>query len=126
MLVSDKLAQAASQWELKDKSVNKTRDIRFILKKAECESRFSQHEEEEREAKTLFAGHDVLAIYYDDLVQNQERTLDRVQEFLGVEKQHLSSPLKKQRTRRLSEAIKNYESLKFSFKATRWSAFFDE
>jgi len=126
MLVSEKLAQASKQWKLKDRVADKAHDIRFILKKAECANPFFQYKEQEKEAKTLFAGHDILILYYEDLVHNQEWTLDRVQEFLGVEKQHLFSPLKKQRTRRLSEVIENYESLKHSFKGTKWSAFFDE
>ena len=126
MLVSEKLAQASNQWKLKDKRANKAHDIRFILKKAECENTFIQHEEQEKEAKALFAGHDILILNYEELVHNQKWTLDRVQEFLGVRKQHLSSPLKKQRTRRLSEVIENYESLKHSFKGTRWSPFFNE
>lgn len=126
MLVSEKLAQVSNQWKLKDKMANKAHDIRFILKKAECENTFFQHEKQEKEVKTLFADHDILILDYEDLVHNQEWTLDRVQEFLSVEKRHLSSPLKKQRTRRLSEVIENYESLKHSFKGTKWSAFFYE
>ena len=126
MLVSEKLAQASNQYRLKDKTVNKTHDFRFILEKDECENTFRQHEEQERGAEILFAGHDVLILDYEDLVHNQEWILDRVQKFLGVEKKHLSSPLKKQRTRKLSEVIENYGPLKHSFKGTRWSSFFDE
>ena len=126
LLVSEKLAQASSQWKLRNKTMNKARDIRFFLKKAECENTFLQREKQEKDAEALFPGHDILIINYEDLVHNQEWTLDRVQEFLGVQKRHLSSPLKKQRTRRLSEVIENYESLKHSFKGTRWSVFFNE
>jgi len=126
LLVSEKLAQASHQWKLKDKTANKAHDIRFILKKAECEDTFLQREKQEKEAETLFSGHDILILNYEDLVHKQGWALDRVQEFLGVEKRQLSSPLKKQRTRRLSEVIENYESLKHSFKGTRWSAFFNE
>jgi len=126
MLVSEKLAQSSCQWELKDKTANKAHDITIILQKSECEKKFLRYKEQEQEAATMFAGHDLLAVYYQDLVDHQKSTLDGIQEFLGIERKLLSSPLKKQRERRLSEVIENYTSLKNSFKGTRWSTFFDE
>ena len=126
MLVSEKLAQASNQWELKDKAADKAHQIRIRLEKEECEETFFQYERQEEGAESQFAGHDTFVLNYEDLVQNQEETLDRVQEFLGVERRRLSSPLKRQRTRQLSEVIENYDSLKQAFKGSRWSVFLDE
>jgi len=126
MLVSEKLAQASNQWELKENAANRAYAIRFVLKKDECENTFCQYEEQENEAKTQFAEHRIYILEYEDLIHNQETALDRVQEFLGVKKQPLSSSLKKQRTQKLSEVVENYDSLKHSFQGTRWSVFFNE
>jgi len=126
MLVSEKLAQASNQWELKDNTANRSRDIRVVLKKDECENTFCQYREQENKAKTQFADHNIYTLDYEDLIHKQETILDKVQEFLGVKKQRLSSSLKKQRTRKLSEVIENYDSLKYSFQGTRWSGFFNE
>jgi hypothetical protein len=61
-----------------------------------------------------------LSIEYEELCQTQDRVLD----FIGVDRQPLTSSLHKQRSRSQSEIIENYAELKAHFENTPWRRHF--
>ncbi len=81
-----------------------------------------------RQAKfrTLFTKHPTLEVTYEELTGQRDSTLNRIQNFVGLDCKPLSSPFQKQITRSLSEMITNYAELKVHFQGTEWDRFFDE
>lgn len=79
----------------------------------------------QEDADCLFLDHPRLELWYEDLDEHYADTLARAQAFLGVEPHPTATPLKKQSTLPLSEAISNYAELRQRFMGSRWEAFFD-
>jgi hypothetical protein len=63
-------------------------------------------------ASEKFKNHVMLEIAYEDLTENPQKTLSRVQEFLNVKPRNLFTLLKKQNTDSLESLILNYDDLK--------------
>ncbi|MHC5143365.1 MAG: hypothetical protein ACYSOY_07220, partial [Planctomycetota bacterium] len=70
--------------------------------------------------------HDMLDIYYEDLVSDTENVCHKVLDLLQVEKCDLKSTTLKQSRKPLSERIQNYTELKQYFKNTPSSIFFED
>lgn len=58
-----------------------------------------------------FGRHPRLTIFYEDMDRNREEAFDRVQSFIGVEKQPLTVTLRKQNPQPLRDLIENYDEL---------------
>lgn len=76
------------------------------------------------EAEEWFADHRRLHVTYEQLVAAPRETLAKIQSFLGLEPQPLTTQTKKQVEQPLNEAIANYDELKAYFADTPWAAFF--
>jgi LPS sulfotransferase NodH len=76
--------------------------------------------------KRFFSKNEIKDIYYDELLENTEKKLDELQNFLGVDKKPMKTPLKKQTNQPLSDTILNYSELKRKFSSTKWAAFFED
>ena len=63
---------------------------------------------------------------YEELVDNGEQTLGRIQDFLGVRRLALTTQLAKIQQQPLSKILKNYEELKAYFADTDYADFFDD
>lgn len=59
----------------------------------------------------LFREHQVLPVFYEDLVDNREPAFAQVQSFLGVEPESLAVTLRRQNPEPLSELLGNYDEL---------------
>ena len=59
----------------------------------------------------LFRDHQLLTLFYEDLVENREEVFRQVQEFLGVEPGPLEVALRKQNPEPLPELLSNYDEL---------------
>lgn len=73
-----------------------------------------------------FRHHPTLDIYYEDLVENRERELERVMAFLGVTPFKMRTHLTRQNPEPLKELVSNYRDLKASFANTEWAGFFED
>ncbi len=89
-----------------------------------CLEFFERVDALEREYDSLFGEHELLELSYEELVRDAGSSLGMVQDFLGVERTALSSPLKKQNRFRVSDAISNYSELKESLEGTKWIKYF--
>lgn len=92
----------------------------------ELEAVFSRTRDFENRAAQRFAGHPVLEVDYETLIEQPEREIDRVADFLNVPRFHPRTVLKRQNPHRLADRVRNYHELKKVFAGTPWQAFFDE
>lgn len=81
---------------------------------------------QQRQAKRFFAAHRTLDLWYEDLTDDFDQQMERVQHFLGVPTRRLRPRCHKQQTGSLSQTIANYEQLKAVWSGTRWEAYLDD
>jgi hypothetical protein len=80
----------------------------------------------EVEYDQFFNDHPKLDVLYEDLAQDYEREMARIQAFLGVDYQAVKPSTFKQSDQPLSKQIANYFELKKRFIDTPWAEFFEE
>jgi len=90
----------------------------------ECCRYFTRMEEYEDKHSRLFAAHDMLDLYYEDLVADKDAELGRVLDFLQLPSIPLFTRLHKQNAYPLNDVIVDYPVLKNMFDDTRWHMFF--
>ena len=106
---------------------DKNDSVRLVhLDYTECVRFFNETESWEREYDIYFEGHPKLNVYYEDVVQDSNREIRKVFNFLDVPFMMTMSNMKKQRMKCLSDAISNYSNLKKRFVGTRWVFFFND
>jgi len=120
VLLSSVRALRSGEWRLvKSKEA-------VCLDPEECLRHFKTVKRNEEKFDALFAGHPIKEIVYEEMVQDNEKQLREVQEFLKVETQGgLVSDVRKQNNLSLEDSIVNFEELKEEFRDTKWSVFFE-
>lgn len=73
-----------------------------------------------------FSDHPLITVTYEELCNNYQPTMSRVQEFLGLDHVELQPGTNQRLTPKISEKVTNYEELKRDFADTPWAHFFDE
>ena len=112
IILSNKIAEKTGQMSAWRKAQDLTiEDRRIHLPPVECLELLNQLEYEFDQAERLLATQERLTIYYEDLVDQKEETLDQVQQFLQVPVRNLISLLRRQNPEPLSVLISNYEEL---------------
>jgi len=86
----------------------------------ECLRFFEETDALEKKYASLFQDHEIIQVFYEDMIKDTNNSLRKIQSFLGVEYEPPNSPLKKQNKLRTPEAISNYLELKEKFKDTKW------
>ena len=107
------LAHKTQVWATQRLHIEKPPLIRLDVE--ECRQHFASVRAGEEECEMRFRGHAIKDLYYEDLVANQDREMDDVQGFLGLQREKLKPNTVRQRTRPLSELIANYEELRNAF-----------
>ena len=122
-LISLKQAYMTSQWwSLK----NGQQTISSVhLDPEECSRYFEKLSSSAAEADAAFAEHPKINVVYEDLIEKQQDTLQRIFAFLKVPCESVTTRMKKQNLASPRETIDNYEQLKSYFRNTRWDAFFE-
>lgn len=87
---------------------------------------FERHERIWENFNRRFHDHPLLQVSYEQLCDNYENTVRRVQAFLDVPERCLSPGTIRDRPRDLCKAIANYDELADAFASTRWAEFFNE
>jgi LPS sulfotransferase NodH len=121
MMLSAKLASLSNSWNSR---AGQYQSRPILLDYNDCLRFFEGTIKREGEYGNFFKEHPKIEIFYEDLIKNKKLVLDKIQDFLGVEKQELYSHLKKQNTRKLSESIFNFKELKEKFKNTEYEIYF--
>ena len=92
----------------------------------QCLADFERTRAWEVAADSLFASHPKIELFYEDLAQDNEGEMRRVQQFLGLDYQPVAPTIYKQSQQTLAQAIANYDELKSRFDGTLWAAFFED
>ena len=123
MIVSKEVALKTKKYvQFDEKENTKTVSIspdKFLRK-------MDKFEKTKSKAEAAFTNHQTIHISYEDLVLNQEQTLQSVLSFLGANPlQKLSSAHKKQNPRHVRQIVDNYDELKESLADTKYASLFD-
>lgn len=117
-LVSEKLARRTGVWN----STQGAYGSGLIrIDREECMAFFQTVDALERHYAALFRHHPMVEVYYETAIADPESTLGTIQDFLGVERQTLTTPLEKQNRRTPQEVVENYSELQDYFKHTEWA-----
>ena len=73
----------------------------------------------------LFRDHQILTLFYEDLVEQQDEAFRQVQEFLSVESGPLEVALRKQNPEPLPELLENYDELRAAHRYSKHAWMFD-
>ena len=92
----------------------------------QCLADFQRTRAWEEACDTQFAGHAKIELFYEDLAQDNDREMRRVQTFLDVDYQPVTPTIYKQTQQTLAQAIANYDELKDRFAGSPWAGFFEE
>ena len=93
---------------------------------AALEKAFEQNEAWESTCDERFRDHELMEIFYEDLVRGSEEVLAHTARFLGVGPRAMSTSLRQQNPEPLAALISNFDELRLHFRGSRWAAFFDE
>jgi len=118
-LFSYKRALAQQQW------TNINADFQTSISVQECSDYFQQILENQKQLDELFADR-TLQVNYDKLINETEQTLQEIIDFIGVEKNALTTETNKNREVKLSDCITNYDELKNHFINTDYAKFIYE
>ena len=92
----------------------------------ECVEYFRAREQNIKEAKRYYRRTATLDLFYEDLASDEEREVEGVLQFLGLESQALTNRILKQNHQKNTELILNYAHLETSFRGTKWHHFFED
>jgi len=124
--VSLKIAAKTNEWRsFTEKSNIENKQI--TLTKEECLQEFELQEKILSEIDNSFKNHKIIEIYYTDLINDKEGTMNGIFEFLDTHKIRIEDTvLKKQNPESLDELVTNFQDLKNEFQDTKWGVFFEE
>jgi len=126
-LISRKIAGMQDVWETtKTNTSNRVNEkvVKFTV--GELENCFEQTRRWENDVDRMFSDHQVLNIYYEDLIKSPEIELKKIADLLDLRYKKLRTNLKKQNPEETSKLISNYEELKAAFEGTEWGSFFED
>ena len=122
-LISLKRAFVTSQWWSLKSGLQTTPLVH--LDPEECCRYFQKLSNSAAEADAAFADHPKIDVIYEDLIEKQQDTLQRIFAFLKVPYQSVTTRMKKQNLESPRETVSNYQELKSYFRNTRWDVFFE-
>jgi len=122
--VSWKLAEASGQW-IAGRAPDPT-NLQVTVDPREFTRKAVDDWHNEFQSRRFFAGHQVLHVWYEDLVADFDHQMFVVQLFLGVQPQKVRPVCYKQQTRPLDEVIANYAGLRDEWAGTPWQAFLED
>jgi len=119
--VSFQLALRQDLW-IKQKYVSMNK---FDVDREDLDAWFSRGKEYEAYYQSLFSGHRLLEIKYEDLVANYADTMCSVLGFLDQDQAAVERPsLSKQNAKKIQDIVSNYDELKLHFTSTEWERYF--
>lgn len=93
---------------------------------AACLEDFTRTRQWETEADRFFQRHPLLQVTYEELTNQTEPEVRRIQDFLGLAQTPVAARTFKQSQKSLAEAIENFNELKQQFAGSPWAEFFNE
>ncbi|ELS02213.1 tetratricopeptide repeat protein [Xenococcus sp. PCC 7305] len=129
--VSHKLATISNQWKLIKEEKNSSRfslSEPIVIDYEECLATFKLVRYWETQYGNFFdlSTQQYCNVNYEDLVGKTEQVTNKLQEFIGVDRQPLTFSTIKQGLTPMKEMVANYDQLKRKFQNSCWVEFFDE
>jgi LPS sulfotransferase NodH len=122
ILVSLKTAFITDQWyAYQGQDAPKTL---LKVQPEECRSFFEYLDFYEKRHADMFRTHPLLDVEYQHVVEDGEKVLQKIFEFLHIPPAPLTTTLKKQIAHPVNELVTNYAELKQHFQNTQWSRYF--
>lgn len=125
-LISRKIAGIKDVWTSMPKRSSQNEKITISFTEQELNEGFESTRTKENNGDKMFSNHDLLEVYYEDIVDEPKTTFRKVTNFLNIEYTDPKTRLRKQNQSKLSEVVENYHDLKTSFQNTKWESFFNE
>jgi len=107
-------------------SLNPVKNRAVTFTPEELEEDLSKHREWEKQGDEMIRKNFLVSAYYEDLVNDPERTFLRITDLLSVHHVHPRTNLTKQNPERLRDLVIDYDELKSTFSRTEWQTFFEE
>ena len=122
--ISQQIALMTNSWYLKSgKKVDSYPTIKLDYE--QTMKAFAKTKNLEAENDAFFQNHQVLKLFYEDLVRDNLLEMKKTQNFLGVRATPVYISTKKQSTKSLPKTIQNYSELKESFQGSPYAYFFE-
>ncbi len=93
---------------------------------AECRRAFAETRKAEAEYARYFGDHEMIQVFYEQLVADLSGEMRRIQALLQVPYEPVQPRTHKIEEQALSEAIENYAELKLEFENTPWAGLFED
>ncbi len=123
--LSRKIAAKTNKW-MANGAQTAVEDKAVELVKEDCIKDFETTENWQAWVHEFFADHPILDVQYNDLVKDRQATMNKITDFIGLNRATLKSEVRKQNKEHLSDLITNYTTLKKEFEGTRWAGYFEE
>jgi LPS sulfotransferase NodH len=123
-IVSRKIAGETNVWGNLNKNYsNKKEKISFEVN--DLQNKLEETEQWMKKGDRIFKDHNIISVYYEDIINNPKDTFKKITNFLGVKYVKPKTNYKKQNPEKLEVLISNYKELKSAFKGTKWEVFFN-
>lgn len=121
---SMKLASANNLWHTTDKNFIQTSTVNIDL--FEASSYFKYVLDKRKEFNSIFQQNSKIKIKYNDLINDTENTMNKIQYFLNIPEIKTKTNLIKMEHRKIFQVIENYEEIYNGLKNTEWESFLDD
>ncbi|MDJ0510980.1 MAG: sulfotransferase, partial [Crocosphaera sp.] len=119
-----------NEWAKKDTDKKKkkveVKELVVSLDYEECLKTFNKIQEQIKGADLFFDKNQKIDVSYEDLSRDYKSEMKKIQDFLQLDQESVSTNLEKQNNLPLSQSISNYFELKAKFKNTPWIVFFED
>ncbi|MEZ4515540.1 MAG: sulfotransferase [Chloroflexota bacterium] len=122
--ISQLKAEQTSQWIKYDAS--KTRDAQVHVDPAAAIGFFEEGRALEAGCDATLTDHSVLQLYYEDMADDFQGEMERIQRFLRLEVADIQPATKQRPGTPLSGQIENYDELQSALAGTEWESFLEE
>lgn len=120
---SFKIAQLSSSWNIKDEASRPS--LKIGIDRTEFFKFLEDIDREDRETELRFSEHDVLNVFYEEILRDKQHHLTEIQTFLNLTVKPLSTPLIQKEVRPLNQVISNYNEVIAWLQDSKWSYLID-
>jgi hypothetical protein len=127
VFVSKELAAKYGVWHASsERQLNYMRDASLTIDPHECLDYIRLTEEWRDRVDQLYAPASKIEIWYEDLAVGFDHEIERLEDWLGVDRKPLIPRTIKQVTRPISEIVTNYADLRSALEDSPWKHYCDE
>lgn len=120
-VVSREIADKTDTWTNKHGKNIEINDKRVSLDIKKCFEEFEITKSHEKRVREEFKRDDFIELTYEDLVKNNQNSINDIFDFLELERKSVKSSYKKQNKESLQDLIINYDELNEAMSTSKWS-----